>query len=335
MELIKIRKPDDFHVHLRQGKILRDVMGYTARHFARSLVMPNTLPPIRTADDARRYLREIDAVNRWSHRPLMSIKLTTSTNAKTVRQAKASGVVAGKLYPEGVTTNSADGIRNFHDLWPVFDAMQDESMVLCVHGEMPGVFVLDREREFLSTLSTIAEAFPQLRIVFEHVSTLEAVQCIAQLPANVAATITVHHLFLTLDDVIGDLLEPHHFCKPVAKGYRDREALIEAALSGSPKFFLGTDSAPHSREKKECASGCAGIFTSPVAMPILAELFSIANLPENLEGFTSVHGARFYRLPLNEDRLTLVQDPWTVPQHYAGVVPFRAGETLNWRVSGE
>lgn len=344
MTTLRIRRPDDFHVHLRQGEMLRDVLPATALLFGRALVMPNTLPPVLTGEDAQNYesiIREAALrLGAMDFRPLMTIKIVATTTPQTITDAKARGVVAGKLYPEGVTTNSEDGVREIRSLYPVFERMQAEGMVLCLHGETPGVFCMNREAVFVRmTLQDLAGAFPKLRIVLEHVTTAEGVCTVKNLPATVAATITPHHLVLTLDDVVGDKLRPHHFCKPIAKTPRDRAMLIEAATSGSPKFFLGTDSAPHARDQKECASGCAGVFCAPVAMEVLAEVFEDHGAMEQLEAFTSVFGARFYGLPLNEGHVTLIKGdtPYAVPeyidcgrQEQAAVSPLRAGGTLRW-----
>jgi len=344
---IRIRRPDDFHVHLRQGEMLSHVVGATATTFGRALVMPNTTPPIRTGADAMAYkARILDAIRTvlgadWGFEPLMTIKLLPTTTADTVRDAHAAGVVAAKLYPAGVTTNSDDGIQvdMLGDISMdrrVFEAMQEADMVLCLHGEVPGLYCLDRETFFLGALRKLSADYPRLRIVLEHVTTHRAVDVVATLPRNVAATITAHHLLLTLDDVVGDKLRPHHFCKPIAKHPIDRQALIGAATGGNPKFFLGTDSAPHARNTKECDSGCAGVYTAPVAMEVIAEVFEQASALERLENFTSVFGAHFYRLPPNEDYVELVKEPVDVPKELpGGLVPFRAGERLSWLIQAD
>ncbi|MBU6389666.1 dihydroorotase, partial [Patescibacteria group bacterium] len=241
--------------------------------------------------------------------------------------------VAGKLYPEGVTTNSEDGVNDIPALYPVFERMAKEEFILCLHGERPGVFSLDRETAFLPVLEEIATRFPNLKIVLEHVTTEAAVELVKKLPDTVAATITVHHLYLTLDDVIGDKIRPHHFCKPVAKRPEDRAALLAAATSGNPKFFLGTDSAPHAVETKECEAGCAGVYTAPVAIPLLAEIFERQNALDQLEGFTSFFGAEWYGLPPNAAHITLQKQEWIVPDRCGTVVPFRAGKKLTWKVT--
>ena len=336
MTTLRIRQPDDFHVHLRQGEMLEHVLAPTALIYGRALVMPNLTPPILTGKDAMEYRQRIKrlalALGAPTFEPLMTIKLVSSTTPATITEAKKAGVIAGKLYPEGVTTNSEDGVKNMTSMWPAFAQMEMEDMVLCLHGETPGVFCMDREAHFLRTLEELVKVFPKLRIVLEHVTTAQAVDLIDSFPSNVAATITVHHLLLTLDDVVGGMLKPHHFCKPIAKRVKDREALVQAATGGSPRFFLGTDSAPHARGTKECASGCAGVYTSPVAMEVLAELFEREASLEHLEKFTSAYGALFYGLPLNERYVDLEKvEPYTVPEHLPGdIVPFKAGEKLHW-----
>jgi dihydroorotase len=336
MDQIRIRRPDDFHAHLRQGAMLTSVAPYTSRDFARALVMPNTVPPVADAADAARYEAEIAAVTS-DFTPLMTIKITPGTSADTIRTAREAGILAGKLYPRGVTTNSADGVRDFDQLMPTFEAMAAVGMVLCVHGEDPDAFCLDREETFLNrTLNRLIANVPGLRVVLEHISTAAAVDVVrasaADGRADVAATITVHHLMLTLHDVVGELLEPHHFCKPLPKRPDDRQALVAAATGGEPHFFLGTDSAPHPVADKERAGGCAGTFTAPVALAALAQLFADLGRLDNLEPFTSVNGARFYGLGLSEGQVTIVKQAWKVPAEYGGVVPFLAGRTIGWKV---
>lgn len=327
---LTIRRPDDFHLHLRQGAMLSAVLPATARQFGRAIIMPNTDSPILTAADVERYRRQILAEDSGLT-PLMTIKLVPATTPVGILEARAVGTIAGKLYPEGVTTNSDDGVRDIRGMYPVFDAMERSGMVLCLHGESPGAFCLDREKDFLRHLVDIAGTFQRLKIVLEHITTDEAVKMVSCLPGNVAATITVHHLYLTLDDVIGGLIRPHTFCKPIAKRPEDRTALIAAAVSGNPKFFLGTDSAPHLRERKECDGGCAGVFSAPMAMQALAWLFvEGCQAHDRLEKFTSRFGAEFYGLPLNEGKLELIREPKPVPREVAGVVPFMAGEIIPW-----
>jgi len=337
----EIRRPDDFHVHLRQGAMLEKMVSATAHYFARALVMPNTTPPILTGQQARDYAAQIRQIANYQldsncpgFEPLMTIKLVDSTTPETVIEANQMGVVAGKLYPVGMTTNAGDGVTKVPDLAPTFKAMQEVGMVLCLHAEQPKTPSLDRERVFLDNyLHYLAANFPKLKIVVEHVSTMVGVGMVGLCGPNVAATITVHHMLLTLDDVIGDKLCPHHFCKPIAKTEEDRDWLVNAATSGNPKFFLGTDSAPHAKDAKEAAECAAGCFTAPVALPLLAEIFESKGKLENLERFTSENGARFYGLPLNERKVRFVREGWEVPAEVGGVVPFRAGKKLGWSIA--
>ncbi len=337
----KIRRPDDFHVHLREGAMLENVLPHTAKNFGRALVMPNLKDAVRIGVHARHYEEQImrltDEILKSSpdgFRPLMTIKLTQDTDHRTIASAASMQVVAVKLYPEGVTTNSEGGVKDVTKLDDVFKAMSDQGMVLCVHAETPGVFSMEREIHFLRTVAEIASKHPSLKIVIEHATTAETIDFVKQAGPNIAATLTVHHLLITLDDVVGDKLNPHNFCKPIAKRPEDRASLVAAALSGNPKFFLGTDSAPHSKETKECSAGCAGCFTAPIAMPLLAELFDKNNALGNLELFTSVNGATFYRFKPNTGVITIERHEWEVPASYGGVVPFMAGQKLGWRVAG-
>lgn len=339
MRKIQIKKASDMHVHLRQNEMLRNVLPHTAMQCSRALVMPNTIPPIQTADDVANYRKEIlDALNdadssrNTTFTPLMTFKVAPNTSASSVKDLKSQGAIAGKLYPEGVTTNSEGGVTDFKALYPVYEAMQAEGLVLCLHGEMPGVFSLDRETSFLTVLQEIANRFPDLRIVLEHATTAAAIECVSELSANVAATLTVHHLYLTLDDIIGDKLNPHAFCKPVAKRPEDRDALIGAAMSGNPKFFLGTDSAPHQISAKECACGAAGVYSAPVMLPALCELFEKHNKLDLLESFTSGFATQFYNLQDELSTVELIAESWIVPEEYNGVRPFLAGTTLQWKV---
>jgi dihydroorotase len=316
--------------------MLWDVLPHTAKWFKRAVVMPNTKPAIRSAAAAIAYRKEIlnaaHGLGIDGFEPLMTIEITEEMTPSMIHEASKADIVAGKIYPRGRTTNSADGVLHYELIYPVLGAMQDCDMLALFHGESPepGVFCLDREEAFLETLEQIALDFPRLRIVMEHVTTKAAVECVKRLPENVAATITVHHLFLTLDDVVGDMLSPHHFCKPLAKRPEDCEELRRTAFSGNPKFFLGTDSAPHLRGMKECASGCAGVYTAPVAIPLLFQLFEEQSVLGKFPDFTSRFGADFYDIPRNEETITLVRKPWMVLPTYDGVVPFMAGKKLQW-----
>lgn len=327
-----IRRPDDFHLHLRGGDMLKKVAHHSAKRFARGLIMPN-VPAVCNAEDMIKYKNEILSLNLGDFQPLMTIKIDAKTTPEQLVEAHKAGAIAAKLYPAGVTTGSADGVDDFN-MDAIFETMQSMDMVLCIHGEMPGVFCLDREYEFLYILGSIVGNFPNLRIVLEHITTKEAVEYVSK-SRNVFATITAHHLVDTLDAVVGDLLSPHRFCKPIPKFPADRSELRKAACSGSSKFFFGSDSAPHLKEAKECASGCAGCFTAPVALATLAEVFHEEKSLSQLEKFTSQFGAEFYRLRLNSGELVLKKDSWTVPQEYDGIVPWRAGETLPWQVVGK
>ncbi|MFH1656794.1 MAG: dihydroorotase [Candidatus Nealsonbacteria bacterium] len=336
-ETIRIRKPDDFHVHLRRGQILKSVVNFTAYQFQRAVIMPNTDPPILDYQDARNYRQEImSALNplNSNFRPLMTIQITDNTTPEIVELAYNDGAIAGKVYPQGVTTNSKNGITDFEKSYPVFEKMQNIGMVLSLHGEAPdpSISCMDKEREFLFILIQLAKDFPKLKIVLEHVSTADGVRMVCGLPKNVVGTITIHHLLLTIDDVIG---QPHNYCNPIAKTHKDICALQEAVISGNPKFFFGSDSAPHPINKKECFNASAGIFSAPVALPLLTELFERLDALENLEPFTSVFGAEFYELPLNQEHIELEKKPWGVPSQYNGIVPFwtgRTGRNISWLI---
>jgi len=338
---IEIEKPMDMHVHLREGQLMRDVLPYTVQDFSRALVMPNLMKPIESLSAINLYRNEIMAEasklpGGETFKPLMTIKITKNTIPQEVRAAK-DVIVAAKLYPEGVTTNSSDGVKDFKALYPIFEVLQTDEKVLCIHGEHPDAEVLSREEKFLPVLRHIASDFPKLRIVLEHVSTAAAVACVAGLPKTVAATITVHHLLITLDDVIGGMLKPHLFCKPIAKTSEDRKSLLMAAMSGISggdrgKFFLGTDSAPHPVQSKECSSGCAGVFTAPVALPLLTSIFAEEGKIKELEAFTTHNAQRFYELYPSKEKIAIVREPMEVPGGYVEVVPFMAGRTLDWSV---
>ena len=293
MKTLTLPLPDDFHVHLRQGELLKNYAKTVAKEFGRILVMPNTVPPIASAENVRDYYAQIKSAAPQLDL-LMTFKLNAKISADELVKMKEAGVVAGKYYPAGVTTNSEDGVSEFESIFPVVAEMEKLGLVLCIHGEEPSAFCLDREKEFIRRVEILAERFPKLRIVFEHLSTAAAVEAVKRLPANVAATITAHHLIHTLDDVIGGSLQPHHFCKPLPKRPEDRKALREAAFSGNPKFFFGSDSAPHAQSKKECCCGAAGVYSAPVAIPVLIQLFESANALDKLPNFIAGFGADFY-----------------------------------------
>ncbi|SFP86000.1 dihydroorotase [Sphingomonas rubra] len=336
---LTIRRPDDWHVHLRDGAMLRGVARFTARRFARAIVMPNLQPPVTTTAAAAAYRDRILAAAD-GFQPLMTCYLTDHTDPDDLAAGHADGVfTAAKLYPAGATTNSASGVTDVAKLAPVLDRMQAIGMPLLVHGEVtdPAIDIFDREAAFLTRVLTgILRDFPALKIVLEHITTADAAQFVADGPATLAATITPQHLLLDRNALFEGGLRPHAYCLPVLKRERHRRAVVDAAISGSPKFFLGTDSAPHGVRRKEAACGCAGIFNAPFALESYATVFDREGALDRLEGFASEHGARFYGLPLNEGTVTLERAPVLVPERIAteddAVVPFHAGETLGWRV---
>ncbi len=339
---ITITRPDDWHLHFRDGDMLRDVVPYTARQFARAIVMPNLTPPITDMASAAAYRERIlDAVPEGLHfKPLMTCYLTDDTDADDLARGAAEGVfTAAKLYPANATTNSADGVTDVERIYPVFERMEREGIVLCVHGEVTeaDIDVFDREAEFIERhLRPITRNFPQLKVVFEHITTSEAVTFVSESGANVAATITPQHLHINRNAMLVGGIRPHAYCLPVAKREQHRLALRKAATSGNPKFFLGTDSAPHNRSAKESACGCAGIFGAPYALESYLTVFEEEGTIDRFEGFASLHGPAFYGLPVNDTSVTLVREPAAIPDalQAAGedIVPFHAGETLGWRL---
>lgn len=334
MNEITIIKPDDFHNHLRQGDLMTHLVKETAKVFARTLVMPNLVPPITTPEDIQRYHNELKAVG-TDLEFLMTFKVMPDTDPNSVSDLKTAGAIVGKLYPMGVSTHSEDGVQDINALFPLFEAMQQQDLVLCIHGEMPEVDDMKAEEAFLPTLIDIHQNFPTLRIVLEHVSTKAAVTALESLPNTVGATVSVHHLLLTIDDVRkGDHIQPHHYCRPLCKTEGDRLALLEVVMAGNPRYFLGTDSAPHVRESKEVVGEpMRGVYTTPVAMPLLAQLFEENDRLAQLQAFSSEFGADFYQIPQNNSELQLLKKAWTVPEEYFGVVPLSAGEQLRWQVT--
>lgn len=343
--IIQIRMPDDFHVHFRQGKELAFYVKQTARWCAKALVMPNTIPAIASGRDAQVYQNAIIETLRENEReaftPLMTCKLYAKHTVADIREMKQAGVIACKLYPQGVTTHSEDGVSDPCMLADVYKEMEAQNMVLCIHGEQPNAFVLDRERKFLEVLANIQKIAPKLRIVLEHVSSAESVQYVcADTSSYLSATVTVHHALFTLDDMLGNNLNPHLFCKPVLKYPKDASAIQEVLLQENSKFFLGTDSAPHIVGKKECASGCAGVYSAPVALSLLTDFFykkrhvfaSSDGWIQALEKFTSLYGAEFYELSPNKQTVQLEKKTWKVPNIVDGVVPLCAGEELEWKL---
>jgi dihydroorotase len=338
MQSITIRRPDDWHVHLRDADMLKLVAPHTARQFARAIVMPNLAPPVTSIKAAAAYRDRIKAVAGPDFTPLMTSYLTDNADADELARGHAEGVwVAAKLYPAGATTNSDSGVTDIRKIHAALERMQQIGMVLCVHGEVtePSVDVFDREAVFIDRILTgLVRDFPALKIVLEHITTKQAADFVADAPATVAATITPQHLHLNRNALFQGGLRPHAFCLPVVKREEHRLAVRKAAVSGSPKFFLGTDSAPHAREAKESACGCAGIFNAPFALESYAQVFEEEGALDRFEGFASEHGPGFYGLPLNDGTLTLERSDQTVPSTIDGLVPFHAGETLRWRLNG-
>lgn len=346
---ITLTRPDDWHLHLRDEAQMQAVLPYTARQFARAIVMPNLKPPVTTTAQALAYRQRILAAlpQGLSFTPLMTLYLTGSTSAEEIRRAKVSGLVQGiKLYPAGATTNSDAGVTNVTGCASVLEAMQAADLPLLVHGEVvdPDVDLFDREKVFIDrVLEPLRRDFPALRIVFEHITTREAVDYVRDAAPGIAATLTAHHLLYNRNALFvapegGTYVRPHYFCLPVLKREGHRQALLTAATSGNPRFFLGTDSAPHARGAKESACGCAGCFTAAHALELYAAAFESVGALERLEGFASFYGADFYRLPRNTERVTLKREAQTVPSELAFgdtvIVPLNAGQTLAWRLQG-
>lgn len=328
-------RPDDFHVHLRQEPALALYVRRQALMSGRALVMPNTLPPIADAAALGIYRQTIlDSLEPGSSfTPLMSFKILPGMDARTVTGCIAAGAVAGKYYPSGSTTHAADGPRNPAEVAGVLDAMQDAGIVLSIHGELPEAPALEREEAFLPVLESLLEGWPRMKIVLEHLSSAAAVDFVFSGPERLAASVTAHHLLFSIDDLLGGGLNPHLFCKPVLKTAADRARLRDAVFSGSPKFFFGSDSAPHPRTAKESAQAPGGIYAAPTALPALVELFETLGAVPSLFPFLSGNGARFYGLPAPEGFVRLVRQPWTVPAEIDGVVPMCAGQTLAWQLS--
>jgi dihydroorotase len=337
LQTITIRRPDDWHVHLRDGAMLKTVAPYTARQFARAIVMPNLLPPVTSVEDAAAYRDRIAAAAGPDFTPLMTRYLTDNVDPDELAWGYADGVwVATKLYPAGATTNSASGVTDIRTIYPALEKMQKVGMVFCIHGEVtdPEIDVFDREAVFIERILTpLVSDFPELKMVLEHITTKQAVQFIAGAPANIAATITPQHLHLNRNALFKGGLQPHAYCLPVVKREEHRLAVRKAAVSGSPKFFLGTDTAPHARGAKESACGCAGIFSAPYALESYAQVFDEEGALDRFEGFASENGAHFYGLPLNEGTVTLERTNHMVPETVDGLVPFHAGDTLRWRLA--
>jgi dihydroorotase len=340
--LISLARPDDWHLHLRDGALLAAVLPDTARRFARAIVMPNLKPPVTHTSEARAYRERILAAlpDGASFEPLMTLYLTEATTADDIAEARDSGFVhAVKYYPAGATTNAASGVTEMRRVYRVFEAMQKHGMPLLIHGEVtdPAIDIFDREAVFIERhLVPLTRDFPELRVVLEHITTADAAAFVREAPANIGATITPHHLLLNRNAIFAGGLRPHHYCLPVLKRERHRQALVTAAISGNPSFFLGTDSAPHPRHAKESACGCAGIYSAHAAIEFYAEVFEAAGALDRLEAFASHYGADFYGLPRNRDRITLERHAWRVPEQVpfgdAQGVPLRAGGTVAWRL---
>ena len=343
-EVLSIARPDDFHAHLRDGEAMASVVAATARQFARAIVMPNLKPPVVKVSDAKKYRERILAAlpKGASFEPLMTLYLTDNTAPAEIEKAAAAGFVkAVKYYPAGATTNSDSGVTDIRKCDAVLEAMQAAGMPLLVHGEVtdPEVDVFDREAVFVDrTLAPLVKRFPALKVVVEHITTHEAAAFVERAPANVAATITAHHLLMNRNSIFSGGINPHHYCLPILKREPHRRALVKAATSGNPRFFLGTDSAPHARGMKEGCCGSAGMYTAHAALELYAEAFEAADALDKLEGFASHFGADFYGLPRNKGRVKLQKTAWQVPDEYPFgedvVVPLRAGSKLAWRLAG-
>jgi len=344
MNKLIITRPDDWHLHLRDGVALQAVLPDTAHRFGRAIIMPNLRPPITTTDMAVAYRERIFAglPQGMSFEPLMTLYLTDNTGAHEIAKARASGIVHGvKLYPAGATTNSDSGVTDLAKCREALAAMEKHGLPLLVHAEVTDVDVdvFDREKVFIDRhMLPLTRDFPGLRIVFEHITTRDAAQFVGESSGNVAATITAHHLLMNRNAMFSGGIRPHHYCLPVLKREVHRQALLAAAISGNPKFFLGTDSAPHAKSVKEAACGCAGMYTAHAAIELYAEAFEQAGALDQLEAFASFYGADFYGLPHNESRITLVRESWTVPESLSFgdelLVPLRAGQKVAWRIAG-
>jgi len=342
MEKLTITRPDDWHVHLRDDEALATTVPAAARYFGRAIVMPNLVPPVLTTEQAMAYKNRILAQrppkNQWQ--PLMVLYLTDRTNPKDIRQAKDSGFIkAAKYYPAGATTNSDSGVTDLKNIYPVLSAMEEVGLPLLLHGEVTDgdIDIFDREAVFIDRhLSDIVSSFPALKVVFEHITTKEGAQFVAEAGSCVAATITPQHLLFNRNAMLAGGIRPHFYCLPILKRNIHQQALIAAATSGSPKFFLGTDSAPHTTARKETACGCAGCYSHHAPLELYAEFFDRENALDKLEGFASFFGADFYGLPRNSDRITLVKKPWQVPDSVMlgteAMTPLWAGNVLNWQI---
>lgn len=341
-DTLSIIRPDDWHIHLRDGDVLTDTVADASRVFGRAIIMPNLVPPVRDGQQAAAYKARILAARPSASmfEPLMVLYLTDQTSPDIIRQAwNNKQAIAAKLYPAGATTNSDSGVTALEKIYPALEAMAEVGMLLLVHGEVThaDVDIFDREKSFIDQqLVGLVERFPTLKVVFEHITTADAVEFVQSASDRVAATITAHHLLYNRNHLLAAGIRPHYYCLPILKRQRHQQALGEAVASGSQKFFLGTDSAPHAGHAKEAACGCAGCYTAYAAVELYAEAFDTLGVLERLEAFASFNGPDFYGLPRNTDRITLVRESWnaphTLPFGGQSVVPLRAGETINWRV---
>ncbi len=342
MQTLTITTPDDWHLHFRDNEMLAETVPATARCFQRAIVMPNLVPPVVNAEMAMAYKARIEAARPQgsTFEPLMTLFLTNQTSPDDIAEAKRAGVTACKLYPAGATTNSEAAVKGIEALYPVFQAMQEHGLLLLIHGEVTAhhIDIFDREKAFIDThLGPIVDAFPQLKVVFEHITTSDAANFVKQASDFVGATITPQHLLLNRNDLLVGGVRPHNYCLPVLKRNTHQQALREVVASGNKKFFLGTDSAPHAKHKKENACGCAGCYSAWSAIELYAEVFEQLGVVDKLEGFASHHGADFYGLPRNTTKTTLVREAWTVPEQVTladgtEMVPFFAGQTLQWKL---
>lgn len=339
---LTLTRPDDWHLHVRDGDILNDVVPATAACFARAIIMPNLVPPVTTAADATAYRERIlAAANGTEFEPLMTLYLTESMTAQTIRDARAAGVVAAKLYPAGATTNSDSGVKNIRNIYPVLEAMADCGMLLLVHGEVTDadIDIFDREKVFLErVLAPTLEAFPNLKVVLEHITTADSAEFVRQHTGdNLGATLTPQHLMYNRNHMLVGGIRPHLYCLPILKRNRHQQALRDAVASGDKRFFLGTDSAPHSKDRKEAACGCAGCYSAYGAIGLYADIFEELGILDKLEAFASFNGPDFYGLPRNTDTITLIRAPWTMPAELpladGTIVPLKAGETVHWKLA--
>ena len=341
VDTITLTAPDDWHIHLRDEQALTYTVPHAAKNFERAIIMPNLVPPVTNAEQAMAYKARIKAQIPAGEQfePLMVLYLTDKTSPADIKAAREAGVVACKLYPAGATTNSDSGVTNVENIYSTLEAMQEHGVNLLVHGEVTDshIDIFDREKEFIErTLVKVVKQYPNLKVVLEHITTADAAAFVEEANENVAATITAHHLLYNRNHMLAGGIRPHYYCLPILKRNTHQEALIAAATSGNPKFFLGTDSAPHAKSKKESACGCAGSYTAFAALELYAETFEQAGALDKLEAFAGHFGPDFYGLPRNTKAVTLKKEAWQVPEHFTfgddKLVPIKAGETLNWKV---